>query len=75
MPSKFSQRVTTGDRFYHRTAGAGGWGDPLARDLQAVADDVRNGILSVEHAFKEYGVIVDPVTSQVDGEATERERR
>jgi N-methylhydantoinase B len=74
MPSKFSQRVTTGNRFYHRTAGAGGWGDPLARDMQAVADDVRNGILSVEHAFKEYGVIVDTATSEIDKEATDLER-
>ena len=29
MPSKFSRPVDAGDRFYHRTAGAGGWGDPL----------------------------------------------
>jgi N-methylhydantoinase B len=75
MPSKFSQRVTTGDRFYHRTAGAGGWGDPMARDLQAVADDVRNGILSVVRAFNDYGVVVDPATSEIDEEGTERERR
>jgi N-methylhydantoinase B len=74
MPSKFSQRVTTGDRFYHRTAGAGGWGDPLTRDMQAVADDVRNGILSVERAFKDYAVIVEAATYGVDKEGTERER-
>ena len=46
----------------------------MARDTQAVADDVRNGILSVEHAFKEYGVIVDAATNEVDQEGTERER-
>jgi N-methylhydantoinase B len=74
MPSKFSQRVTTGDRFYHRTAGAGGWGDPLARDPQAVADDVRNGILSAEHAFEEYGVIVDPATFEIDKDGSNLER-
>ena len=48
MPSKFSRPVKAGDRFYHRTAGAGGWGDPLDRDPVAVAGDVRNGILSPE---------------------------
>ena len=47
MPSKFSRPVVAGDRFYHRTAGAGSWGDPLDRDADAVAVDLRNGADSV----------------------------
>ena len=47
MASKFSRPVAPGDRFYHRTAGAGGWGDPLDREPDAVLRDVRNRILSV----------------------------
>jgi len=74
MPSKFSQRVTEGMRLIHRTAGAGGWGDPLDRDPEQVATDVHNGILSTERAFAEYGVVLMPDTDEVDREATETER-
>ena len=55
MPSKFSLPVTAGDHFEHRTAGAGGWGDALRRDPAAVADDVRNEILSIVRALAAYG--------------------
>lgn len=74
MPSKFSQRVTEGMRLIHRTAGAGGWGDPLYRDPEQVATDVHNGTLSTERAFAEYGVVLMPDTDEVDREATETER-
>ncbi len=74
MPSKFSQRVTAGMRLIHRTAGAGGWGDPLDRDPGLVAANVRNGILSVERAFTEYGVVFQADKAGVDADATEAER-
>ncbi len=74
MPSKFSQRVAAGDRFYHRTAGAGAWGAALEREPEAVADDVRNGILSPERALEEYGVVIHHDTLQVDETSTETER-
>jgi N-methylhydantoinase B len=77
MPSKFSRPVVAGDRFYHRTAGAGGWGDPLDRDPDAVAVDVRGGVLSVERAAMEYGVVFPAGSSSPDAAATEalRSRR
>jgi N-methylhydantoinase B len=71
MPSKFSQPVVAGDRFYHRTAGAGGWGDPLDRDPDAVAGDVRNAVLSVGRAAAEYGVIVSPDHRALDAPRTD----
>ncbi|HEV8401816.1 MAG TPA: hydantoinase B/oxoprolinase family protein [Candidatus Limnocylindrales bacterium] len=71
MPSKFSRPVVAGDRFYHRTAGAGGWGDPLGRDPDAVAADVRDGVLTVQHAAAEYGVVIPPGGVVVDRAATE----
>lgn len=74
MPSKFSQRVTEGMRLIHRTAGAGGWGDPLDRDAERVATDVRNGILSPQRASAEYGVVLRPDTGEVDQDGTETER-
>jgi N-methylhydantoinase B len=38
--------------------GGGGLGNPRARDVHAVAQDVRLGFVSVEMARKDYGVVV-----------------
>ena len=42
LPPMFSIEIEAGDVYEHRTAGGGGWGDPLERDPAAVADDVLN---------------------------------
>jgi N-methylhydantoinase B len=54
----FSIEIGQGDIYQHRTAGGGGWGDPLERDPSAVADDVLNEKVSVEAALRLYGVAV-----------------
>jgi N-methylhydantoinase B len=41
-----------------RSAGGGGWGDPLDREPSRVIDDVRDGYVSVEAARTEYGVVI-----------------
>ena len=41
-----------------RTGGGGGWGDPLERDPLAVAGDVREELISVESARRDYGVVL-----------------
>lgn len=74
MPSKFSRPVHAGDRFYHRTAGAGGFGDPLERDPAEVERDVRNGILSAGRAREAYGVVIDETSGALDADATATER-
>ena len=33
------------------TAGGGGWGDPLKRDVNLVLDDVKDGFVSLEAAL------------------------
>jgi N-methylhydantoinase B len=55
------------------TAGAGGQGDPLTREPERTAADVHAGLVSVQAAASEYGVIVSP-DGEVDLQATERER-
>jgi N-methylhydantoinase B len=75
LPSKFSRRVAPGEQFYHRTAGAGGWGDPLDREPLVVARDVLNGILSVGRARAEYGVVVSADGRTLDAAATEAARK
>ena len=55
-------------------AASGGYGNPLERDVAAVAQDVRQEKMSVAHALDAYGVVVSGETFHVDVEATERER-
>ncbi|MGQ0663048.1 MAG: hydantoinase B/oxoprolinase family protein [Pseudomonadota bacterium] len=56
-----------------RTAGGGGWGDPLARDPALVLRDVRFGYISVKKARTVYGVV--PAADGVDARATDALRR
>lgn len=51
-----------GDRVSLVQAGGGGFGDPRARPVEAVAADVAQGFVSVEGALRDYGVQVDPAT-------------
>ena len=41
------------------SAGGGGYGDPLARDPEAVRADVQAGFVSAERAREGYGVVLD----------------
>lgn len=56
------------------TGGGGGWGDPLQREVERVVADVRQGFVTAEAARRDYGVVVDPVTLEVDEGATARLR-
>ncbi len=70
LPSKVDGvAVARGDRLVFRTAGAGGWGDPLTRPAETVERDVARGLVSRAAAAASYGVVVG------DEEATEHERR
>lgn len=51
--------VRPGERVATVNPGGGGWGNPLEREPDRVAHDVRNGYVSVEAAAHEYGVAVD----------------
>ena len=57
---------------YHQSAGGGGgYGDPKLRPAELVAEEVRNGITSVEAAKDIYGVVIDEKTLTLDDKATE----
>jgi len=57
LPSKVDAHpVEAGDRLIFRTAGAGGWGDPLERPAEKVLRDVNRGLVSRESAERDYGV-------------------
>jgi N-methylhydantoinase B len=69
LPAMFSTTIEAGDLYVHRMAGGGGFGDPLTREPEAVADDVRNGKVSDAAALDVYGVVIG-TDGLVDGEAT-----
>ena len=56
------------------TPGGGGWGDPLERDIEAVRMDVVRRLVSHGSAEREYGVVMDPVSFEVDKKATKNLR-
>ncbi len=62
--------VPSGTIYRQEAGGGGGYGDPKERPVEAVAAEVRNGIVSVEVAREIYGVALDPETSEVDEEET-----
>ncbi|PRX70128.1 N-methylhydantoinase B [Nonomuraea fuscirosea] len=67
-------RLDADEVLVNNTGGGGGYGDPFEREPVRVAADVRNGFVSVAAAARDYGVSVDPVTFEVDAEATGRLR-
>lgn len=64
-----------GDIAEFYSAGGGGCGNPYERPVYAVVEDVVAGLLSVENAAIEYGVVIDPDTITVDRRATEKIRQ
>ena len=50
--------VKPGDVLHFVTWGGGGWGDPLIRDAQLIALEVRRGLVSADGALR-YGVVCD----------------
>jgi N-methylhydantoinase B len=73
MRGKGQQTIPPGERLRLEMPGGGGLGDPKARDAELVAADVRNGVVSVEAAARDYGVAVAP-DGTIDRAATEKLR-
>ena len=63
-----SVAVKEGDLLHFITWGGGGWGDPLERDPQAIALEIRQGLVSSEGA-RAYGVVASE-DGAVDESAT-----
>ena len=80
LGSVFSNyKIKSGDRFTRPTAGGGGFGDPLERDVDRVKEDVIDEYVSVERAKTDYGVVInvidrDMLEYEVDHDATEKAR-
>ena len=66
----YIQVAKAGTQIIIESSGGGGWGNPLERDIEAVRNDVINGLVSPERALKVYGVKIDPETGLVDYKET-----
>tara|TARA_B110000116_G_C16796989_1_gene567409 strand:+ start:35 stop:2071 length:2037 start_codon:yes stop_codon:yes gene_type:complete len=70
IPGKATGRkINKGDVVIMRSAGGGGYGSPLERDVDLVVNDVMVGYVSREAAEDDYGVAIDD-TGQVDSDRT-----
>ncbi len=73
LPSKVENvAVQAGDKLVFSTAGGGGLGDPLDRDPDIVAKEVKRGLVSESAAHSEYGVVFADDGTVDDVETDER---
>src|SRR5256885_13913075 len=56
------KRLNAGDAITVRAGGGGGFGAPHERDAERVANDVRQGYVSLAAAAESYGGVLDPQT-------------
>lgn len=66
--------IPKGTIFHQIAGGGGGYGDPFKRPMEKVLKDVRNGVVSVEKAREDYGVVIDPFTFEINKEETRKIR-
>lgn len=74
LPSKTSGAMRSGNMVTHEQPGGGGFGNPLERDPQRVADDVWNGKITVGYARERHHVEVDPQSGRLDLATTRKLR-
>ena len=68
-------QLKPGDRLEICLVCGAGYGDPLERDAQAVLNDVLDGLINVEEARRDYGVVLSDSGRSVDTAETTDLRR
>ena len=67
--------VPSGTILFQQAGGGGGYGNPYLRHPAQVAQEAKNGIISVEKAKEDYGVVIDPETFEVNLKETGKLRK
>ncbi|WP_454724850.1 MULTISPECIES: hydantoinase B/oxoprolinase family protein [Cupriavidus] len=70
LASKVGMTIARGDLVTHIQPGGGGFGEPLARDLARIREDVWNHKLSAGFVREHYHAVADPATGEIDVAAT-----
>ena len=71
LRAKLTMTLRAGEVYRHELPGAGGWGPALERDLSSVAKDLRDGLVTIEGAERDYGVVAAGDPPVIDTVATE----
>jgi len=74
LPGKFMRTFLRGELYEAVLAGGGGWGDPLERDTAAVLEDLADGKVTPEAAWRDYGVCLEAGGRRIDESATRARR-
>ncbi len=69
LKSKGRQSIPHDDRLVLELPGGGGYGDPFERDAEQVRQDVLDGLVSIDAALRDYGVVLTD-DLQIDAAAT-----
>lgn len=67
--------IGQGDTIRVALSGGGGYGDPLQRSPEYVARDVREGLVSVEGALADYGLVLNPDGTLAEPSAQQARRK
>lgn len=67
-------QLKPGDQVLMDAAGGGGYGPSYKRDPSDVRNDVINGYVSLKQAERDYRVIIDPNSLEIDHQATQEIR-
>jgi N-methylhydantoinase B len=70
LHGKLTMTLRKGQVFRHELPGAGGYGDAFARDLALVAKDLRDGLVTIAGAARDYGVVAAGDPPVIDAAAT-----
>lgn len=70
---EYPRKVSNGDIVRIHSAGGGGYGNPLKRDINLVLDDYLDGIITKESAKEVYGVVIKD-DNTIDIKETEKLR-
>jgi N-methylhydantoinase B len=71
LHGKITMNLRRGEVFRHELPGSGGWGPALDRDLDLVALDLRDELVTPEAAARDYGVVAAGDPPVIDVTATE----
>jgi N-methylhydantoinase B len=67
---KLSIELPKGSVISFRTAGSGGYGNAMERELELVQRDIINEKISIKSAEHDFGVVIDQLTHELDKDAT-----
>lgn len=74
LKAKEALPLKKGDTFTSYPSGGGGWGDPRERTPELVRLDARDGIISINSAYYDYGVVLEGDDLKINWEKTNKLR-